>query len=286
MATGFIYVITNDINGKQYVGKTRETIEKRFKTHLEDSFRARMEKRPLYAAMNKYGREHFSIEKIEECALEVIDIREQYWISQLNTYHNGYNATLGGDGTLLYDYEAMIEDYNNGLLVYEIANKYGCCVDTVTIALSNNGINSKLNAEHRQNKIGIIQLDFTNNEINNFLSCSDAARWLIDNHKTTDTRIESVIGHILQAARGQRKTAYHYKWKLENEINTEPKLHLKKAVQCLETNQIFTCSKEAAQWCGGLKDGRSIRAACNGAQKSAGKHPITGEKLHWKYIEE
>ena len=50
----------------------------------------------------------------------------------------------------------MIEDYNNGLLVYEIANKYGCCTDTVTAALSNNGINSKLNAEHRQNKIGII----------------------------------------------------------------------------------------------------------------------------------
>lgn len=29
----FIYVITNDVNGKQYVGKTNKTIEQRFKEH-------------------------------------------------------------------------------------------------------------------------------------------------------------------------------------------------------------------------------------------------------------
>lgn len=35
----FIYCITNDINGKQYVGKTDFTIEKRFKEHCHDSKR-------------------------------------------------------------------------------------------------------------------------------------------------------------------------------------------------------------------------------------------------------
>lgn len=30
----FIYVITNDINHKQYVGKTNKTVEKRFKEHI------------------------------------------------------------------------------------------------------------------------------------------------------------------------------------------------------------------------------------------------------------
>ena len=35
----FIYVITNDVNGKRYVGKTNNSIDKRFKEHIKDSKR-------------------------------------------------------------------------------------------------------------------------------------------------------------------------------------------------------------------------------------------------------
>ena len=48
-----IYKITNLINGKIYIGKTLDTIEKRWKDHKSDSVRPRCEKRPLYSAMNK-----------------------------------------------------------------------------------------------------------------------------------------------------------------------------------------------------------------------------------------
>ena len=51
----YIYKITNDVNGKIYVGKTNYTIEKRFEEHIKDYQRKRCEKRPLYEAMNKYG---------------------------------------------------------------------------------------------------------------------------------------------------------------------------------------------------------------------------------------
>ena len=57
----FIYVITNDVNGKQYVGKTNFSLERRFREHIADSKRERCNKRPLYSAMNKYGVEHFHI---------------------------------------------------------------------------------------------------------------------------------------------------------------------------------------------------------------------------------
>lgn len=60
------------------------------------------------------------------------------------------------------------------------------------------------------------------------------------------------------------------------EINSCP-------VRCLETQQIFSSRKEAAQWCG-LKSSSGISDCLSGAKKSAGKHPITKEKLHWESI--
>jgi len=54
-------VITNDVNEKQYVGKTLETIDKRFKQHIRDRNRDEYRNRPLYRAMNKYGVDHFTV---------------------------------------------------------------------------------------------------------------------------------------------------------------------------------------------------------------------------------
>ena len=74
----YIYVITNKINGKQYVGKTNGIIEKRFQEHISDSKRKRCEKRPLYNAMNKYGIENFEIKILEECSAEESSEKEIY----------------------------------------------------------------------------------------------------------------------------------------------------------------------------------------------------------------
>ena len=106
---GFIYVITNDVNGKQYVGKTELTIQERFKIHQKDCYKRQCENRPLYYAMRKYGMEHFHIEELERT--DNTCEREIYWIAKLNTFHNGYNATRGGDGKPYLDYDLIIETY-------------------------------------------------------------------------------------------------------------------------------------------------------------------------------
>lgn len=62
----YIYCITNLINGKQYVGKTTISVQKRFKEHCRDSIKERCSKRPLYDAMNKYGVENFKVDTLEE----------------------------------------------------------------------------------------------------------------------------------------------------------------------------------------------------------------------------
>jgi group I intron endonuclease len=75
----YIYRIVNDINNKSYIGKTTlSSINKRFQQHLKESSYRRSENRPLYRAINKYGKEHFYIELVEECPLELLSEREIY----------------------------------------------------------------------------------------------------------------------------------------------------------------------------------------------------------------
>lgn len=58
----------------------------------------------------------------------------------------------------------------------------------------------------------------------------------------------------------------------------------KKSVVCVETSQIFESLSAAAVWGGLSKDSASnIKANIMGSKPSAGKHPETGQPLHWKW---
>lgn len=82
---------------------------------------------PLYSAMLKYGVENFSISCVEEVADENnLSEREQYWIKYFDTYNNGYNATRGGDGSVLYDYDLIWELWKQGYNIKQISNDIGC----------------------------------------------------------------------------------------------------------------------------------------------------------------
>ena len=211
--TGFIYCITNDINGKQYVGKTTDTIEARFKEHLNDATKERCQNRPLYRAINKYGKEHFSISVLEECPLNNLDTREIYWISQLKTYHNGYNATIGGDGKQLYDYNIFIIDFTNGMSIRDISKKYNCDIDTVSKAISKAGLDTNENRTKKQSHV-VQQITLDGIILNTFNSCREAARYIKELNPTLSGSIKSIGNCISRVANGQTSQAYNYLWRL------------------------------------------------------------------------
>ena len=93
---GIIYLITNLLNGKKYVGQTRQTFKRRMTEHKRDSNRNRP---GIETAIKKYGWENFKAEIIETCPVELLNEREIFWIAELNSkYPIGYNLTDGGDG--------------------------------------------------------------------------------------------------------------------------------------------------------------------------------------------
>ena len=204
----FIYVITNDINGKQYIGKTNQSIEKRFQQHINDSKRNRCEKRPLYAAMNKYGIEHFSIKILEECSTDESADKEIYWINKMKTYSsNGYNATKGGDGKQYYNYEEIAEKYLELLSVKDTANFFHCTADTIHKACIQEGVSILSSSQINKNKYGKLVIMYnkdTEKPIKVFNSLKEAGLFLGD---------KTYAFHIGKAARGKRKTAYGYKWR-------------------------------------------------------------------------
>lgn len=90
-----IYLITNLLNGKQYVGQTRQALRRRFRSHYTDQHAGQT---AIGRALRKYGHNNFEIKLLVTCATqEQANEAEQSWIECLGTISpNGYNLRQGG----------------------------------------------------------------------------------------------------------------------------------------------------------------------------------------------
>jgi group I intron endonuclease len=107
MITGIIYLATNQINGKVYVGQTTRTVEWRKRKHynrLADDDNAH-----FHNALRKYKRSDWTWEILKEMitntkkeAKEILTKYEKYYIRVLDSKNRlvGYNGTEGGDGVV------------------------------------------------------------------------------------------------------------------------------------------------------------------------------------------
>lgn len=101
---GFVYLITNVINGKLYVGRTTCPSLKRYLAgNISAALRGKRDKPILYNAMRKYAASAFVIESLAEAALlDTLNELEKLWIALLGTRDKtvGYNIVAGGEGDI------------------------------------------------------------------------------------------------------------------------------------------------------------------------------------------
>lgn len=129
-----IYKITNQLNGKVYIGQSIN-IEHRWKEHIQEAKNG-IRNYALYNAMRKYGIENFSFEIIEECSEKELDEKEVYYIKEYNSYYDGYNSTLGGQGKgfqRCINSQEIYDLWDQGLSVFEINEKLKDKVGHTTI---------------------------------------------------------------------------------------------------------------------------------------------------------
>ena len=119
METYQLYLITNNINNKKYVGQTKTSIgyQKRFINHCKEA-KYQPYNGALHNAITKYGKESFSVKLLlKDISEEKIDFYERLWINKLNTHVStglGYNITYGGQGTHGYKHtQESLEKMSN-----------------------------------------------------------------------------------------------------------------------------------------------------------------------------
>ena len=93
-----IYCIENKINGKKYIGQTKNFLQ-RIGSHKSDLNRHKVRNKHLQDAWDKYGEENFKFYLLQECPKEQLDILEMEIIDEFNTMDRdfGYNILSGGN---------------------------------------------------------------------------------------------------------------------------------------------------------------------------------------------
>lgn len=152
-----IYKITNQKNGKVYVGQTWKGVDRRFKLHIRDSkastnkgFRTK-----LSYALRKYGHESFVLETIATAQTQVeADHLEDKFIVLLDSIKSGYNIRSGGSrGKLSPETRAKLSKANTGKVrTAEMRQKLSVWMTGRKLGPVSQETREKIAAKHRGQK--------------------------------------------------------------------------------------------------------------------------------------
>ena len=150
---GYIYKVTNKVNGMSYIGQTRYTVEFRWRQHQH-----KKDNTYFHNAIQRYGAENFTVETLEECEVSQLDDREIYYIAKYNTFKKGYNLTIGGGGKkkIVSDdqYDEIQALYLSGFSSHKIAALYNVDKTTIVKILKLQGVkireSKKISINHQE----------------------------------------------------------------------------------------------------------------------------------------
>lgn len=196
-----VYMITNTVNGKRYIGSSA-CIGSRLSSHFGYTSR-NPQGRPLHVDINKYGKDVFDHEVLEECDETSKVEREQYWVDELKPE---YNLTQPESREFISDTRKNKVKHSKKQMDHYLRNKIHFNTDEGKKVLRE--ANS-----HKMKPVVLID-KVTDEELMEFESLSATARWLDVN---TDFKHVNKASEVKFVCDGTRITAYGYKYRYKNE---------------------------------------------------------------------
>ena len=279
---GIIYLIRNKVSGKCYVGQTQEEkgfdyryyysgegIERVYNYHKSLREHNRSYNEHLLRSIEKYGFKAFEVIKYLDYAfsLEELNIKEKVYIQLYNSLKNGYNETLGGEGT-----EGRPHSEETRKKISE-ANKG-----------DNHPMYGKYHTEETKQKMSKIKKG-ENNPMHGIHHSEEVKQKIREGNKGKHLSNEAKQ-KISEAKKGENNPMYgnHHSEEAKQKISEARKgkyvggNHPRaKAVYCYELDEIRLCAKEwAKELC---LYGTSITCCCKRKKKSTGGY-------HFRYATE
>jgi group I intron endonuclease len=282
MVKGYIYrhwIINDKGIEKSYVGKTIQDVKDRWGYSGKRYLRNRKSK--FAHAIKKYGWDNFhhdiilaiECETVEELDYWLKDW-ERYYIWKYDSFENGYNHTLGGEGCLGYTHSdetrQLMTEQRKGRTASEETKK-------------------RQSTAHRgviKNGTKVICID--TQEI--FISAMQAAK----QYNTTNVNIIKCCREQMQSTGidndGKRlRWMYYDEWQKLSKEEQDVLIHTKykkrhktpRKVICIETEEVFNSPQEAAEHYNISRT--SVYNSCMGRLKNPIQIPNTNKKLTFKY---
>ena len=252
---GTVYMYTNKINGKKYIGQTWHP-EVRFNQHIKQAYTVGRDTYVFHYALKKYGIEGFEYTRLHEHieTAEELDKLEKEAIEQYDSIvPKGYNIKGGGAGGGAVRYEGVLEKMRDRYLVPLY------CID--------------LQKEFKSSKYAVEELGL---DINYTISQPPRMQkfdwWYSQKHYwqyVEDGRKYYTLDEVMKLHKDSTSNSY-------NRDKT------KRPVICIETQVVYSSIGDAAKAVNG--NVTNITYVC---KKKTGKKAMnTYLGFHWDYYEE
>ena len=326
MRKGIIYVYFNKAKyekegiEKYYVGQTIGTMEQRARKDGRGYGWDDLNYNSKFArSIRKWGWDAFEGRVLEEVDEEDLNELEKFYIKYFDSYKNGYNTTLGGEGVRGYNPYANkteeekeeIKEKKSKLLSITNKKRFQDSKEREKISVGNK--KRWKNQEYREKMTGELNSNAKSvycNELDIVFSYTKLAeKYCVNVLNIKIGKIRNVCNGKLKSSGRYNDTKLTWSWtenlnketlnnaeyidskKYEEIINERKKCGISResnyyttSVYCKELNIVFSYTKLAEKYCINILNSKisSIGNACNDKLKSTGKL-ADGTKLTWSW---